>query len=157
MPALMRSADLLVHAAEVELEGMAVLEALGTGLPTLVADAPKSAAGRYAVSDEFRFAAGDAADLARRIDHLIDHPAWLATAREASLAAAEGLTLAASVARLEAVYQRVARPRPASAATSALPAGGIRPNSTHIASVKLRGPSTASNTLPSCAIDEPTA
>ncbi len=29
MPALMRSADLLVHAAEVELEGMALLEALG--------------------------------------------------------------------------------------------------------------------------------
>jgi glycosyltransferase involved in cell wall biosynthesis len=46
MPALMRSADLLVHAAEVELEGMALLEALGTGLPAVIADAPLSAAGR---------------------------------------------------------------------------------------------------------------
>jgi glycosyltransferase involved in cell wall biosynthesis len=111
MPALMRSADLLVHAADVELEGMAVLEALGTGLPTLVADAPLSAAGKMAIGDAFRFAAGDADALARRIDHLIEHPDELAAARTATLAAAEGRTLAASVARLEAVYERVARPR----------------------------------------------
>jgi glycosyltransferase involved in cell wall biosynthesis len=110
MPGLMRSADLLIHAAEVELEGMAVLEALGTGLPTLVADAPMSAAGRMAISDEFLFPAGDAEALAHRIDHLIEHPDRLAAARQASLAAAEGRTLAASVARLEAIYQKVARP-----------------------------------------------
>jgi len=118
MPALMRSADLLVHAAEVELEGMAVLEALGTGLPVLVAEAPKSAASRMAISDEFRFPAGDAGMLARRLDHLIDHPDRLAMARQAGLAAAAGLTLEASVARLEALYQRVARPTPSARAVA---------------------------------------
>jgi 1,2-diacylglycerol 3-alpha-glucosyltransferase len=110
MPALMRSADLLVHAADVELEGMALLEALGTGLPTLVAEAPKSAASFLAISDEFRFPAGDAEELARRMDHLVEHPERLAAARQASLAAAQGLTLAASVGKLEAIYQQVARP-----------------------------------------------
>jgi glycosyltransferase involved in cell wall biosynthesis len=110
MPALMRSADLLVHASEIELEGMAVLEALGTGLPALVADAPYSAAARLAISDEFRFPPGDPEALARRIDHLVEHPERLAAARQASLAAAEGFRLEASVARLEAIYQRVARP-----------------------------------------------
>jgi glycosyltransferase involved in cell wall biosynthesis len=109
MPNLMRSADLLVHAAEVELEGMAVLEALGCGLPTLVADAPLSAAGKMAIGDAFRFPAGDADALARRLDHLIDHPDELAAARAATVATAEGRTLAASVDRLEAIYQRVAR------------------------------------------------
>ena len=110
MPALMRSADLLVHAADVELEGMALLEALGTGLPALIAKAPKSAASTLAIGDEFRFPAGDAGELARRIDGLIEHPERLAAGRQASLAVAEGLRLEASVAKLEAVYQRVARP-----------------------------------------------
>jgi 1,2-diacylglycerol 3-alpha-glucosyltransferase len=110
MPALMRSADLLVHAAAVELEGMALLEALGTGLPTLVAEAPRSAASTLATSDEFRFPSGDSEQLARRIDQLVEHPEQLAKARQASLAAAKGLTLEASVAKLEAVYQQVARP-----------------------------------------------
>ncbi len=110
VPGVLRSADLLVHASEIELEGMAVLEALGTGLPALVADAPLSAAARLAVDDEFRFPPGDAGELARRIDRLVEQPERLAAARAASLAAAEGLRLDASVARLEAVYRRVARP-----------------------------------------------
>ena len=65
VPDVLRAADLLVHASEIELEGMAVLEALGTGLPTLVADAPFSAAARLAIGDEFRFPPGDAARAGR--------------------------------------------------------------------------------------------
>lgn len=110
VPAVLRAADLLAHASEIELEGMAVLEALGCGLPTLVADAPYSAAARLAISDEFRFPPGDAGALAARIDHLVEHPERLAAARTASLAAAEGLRLGASIEKLEAIYQRVARP-----------------------------------------------
>jgi 1,2-diacylglycerol 3-alpha-glucosyltransferase len=110
MPRLMRGADLLVHASDVELEGMAVLEALGTGLPTLVANAPMSATADLAISDEFRFPPGDSDELARRMDHLIEHPEQLAAARQASLAAAEGLRLEASITRMEAIYRQVARP-----------------------------------------------
>jgi 1,2-diacylglycerol 3-alpha-glucosyltransferase len=110
MPAAMRGADLLVHASEIEIEGMAVLEALGVGLPTLVADAPLSAAARLAISDEFRFRPGDVDQLARRIDHLFEHPEELAAARQANLAAAEGLRLEVSIAQMEAIYERVARP-----------------------------------------------
>ena len=110
VPEVLRAADLLVHASEIELEGMAVLEALGTGLPTLVADAPFSAAARLAIGDEFRFPAGDATALAARIDHLVEHPELLAAASQAALHAAEGLRLTASIAKLEAIYQRVARP-----------------------------------------------
>ncbi|HMK74166.1 MAG TPA: glycosyltransferase, partial [Myxococcaceae bacterium] len=109
---------LLVHAADVELEGMALLEALGTGLPALVARAPKSAASTLAIGDEFRFPAGDVEELARRIDHLIEHPEWLAAGRQAALAAAEGLRLEASVAKLEAIYQRIARPAGATGAAA---------------------------------------
>jgi glycosyltransferase involved in cell wall biosynthesis len=110
VPAVLRAADLLVHASEIELEGMAVLEALGTGLPALVADAPLSAAARLAV-DGFRFPPGDPAALAARLDELVERPALLEAARGASLAAAEGLRLEASIAKMEAIYQRVARVR----------------------------------------------
>jgi glycosyltransferase involved in cell wall biosynthesis len=107
---LLRAADLLVHASELELEGMAVLEALGCGLPALVADAPGSAARHLAVADALRFAPGDPADLARRLDPLLDDPPRLEALRARALELARERSLAASVARLEAVYQRVARP-----------------------------------------------
>ena len=110
VPGVLRAADLLVHASEIELEGMAVLEALGTGLPTLVADSPLSAAAKLAIGDEFRFPPGDAGALAARIDRLVEQPERLAAARQAALAAAEGLRLEVSIARLEAIYQSVARP-----------------------------------------------
>ena len=108
---LLRSADLLVHASEAELEGMAVLEALGCVTPALVADAPASAARHLAVLPELRFAPGDPADLARRLDRLVEEPDLLARARAAALAAAADHRLDASVARLEAVYASVARRR----------------------------------------------
>jgi glycosyltransferase involved in cell wall biosynthesis len=106
---LLRTADLLLHGSELELEGMAVLEALGCGLPALVADAPLSAARHLALSDELRFAAGDPDDLARRLDALLDDPPRREALRARALEAARGLTLARSVASLEAIYQRVAR------------------------------------------------
>jgi glycosyltransferase involved in cell wall biosynthesis len=107
---LLRTADLLLHASELELEGMAVLEALGCGLPALIADAPLSAARHLALSEDLLFAAGDPDDLARKLDALLDEPARLGVLRARALETARGLSLAASAARLEAVYQRVARP-----------------------------------------------
>jgi glycosyltransferase involved in cell wall biosynthesis len=109
VPGLMRAADLMIHASDIELEGMAVLEALGTGLPALVANAPMSASAFLAINDEFRFQPGDADGLARKIDYLYEHPEALAVARQASLAAAESLRLEASIARMEAIYEQVAR------------------------------------------------
>jgi 1,2-diacylglycerol 3-alpha-glucosyltransferase len=109
MPGLMRAGDLMIHASDIELEGMAVLEALGTGLPALVANAPMSATAHLAISDAFRFPPGDSEALARRIDSLFEHPDELAAARQASLAAAESLRLEASIARMEAIYEEVAR------------------------------------------------
>lgn len=106
---LLATADLVVHSSEVELEGMAVLEALACGTPALVARAPRSAATQFAVSDEFLFAPGDPAELARRLDLLLDAPERLREARARCLALAEGYRFDDSVRRLEALYLRVAR------------------------------------------------
>ncbi len=108
---LMASADLLVHASEVELEGMAVLEALGCGTPALVADSPLSASRAFATSPDLLFRAGDPGDLARRLDALLDDPARLAAARARCLEIAPGLSFDASVRKLESLYLRVAAAR----------------------------------------------
>jgi 1,2-diacylglycerol 3-alpha-glucosyltransferase len=113
---LVASADLLVHASEVELEGMAVLEALASGTPALVARAPRSAAPQFALSADFLFAPGDPADLARRLDALLDAPERLAAARPLCLERARGYRFEDSVQRLEELYLRVASERRASVA-----------------------------------------
>jgi glycosyltransferase involved in cell wall biosynthesis len=105
---LLGSADLFVHASEVELEGMAVLEAMAKGLPVLVAQGPESAASELAISDDFRFPAGDAAALAARIDALIEHPDRLAAARERYRAAVRAFDFGDSIATLVAIYRSVA-------------------------------------------------
>jgi 1,2-diacylglycerol 3-alpha-glucosyltransferase len=101
-----RTADLFVHAGEVELEGMSVLEAMSAGLPALIADAPESAASKLAL-DDFTFPAGDAATLAAKIDALIENPARLDAARQLYRERARQFDFDASVAKLVALYRTV--------------------------------------------------
>jgi 1,2-diacylglycerol 3-alpha-glucosyltransferase len=125
---LLATADLLVHASEVELEGVAVLEALACGTPALVARSPESAATQFALSGAFLFEPGDPDDLARRLDDLIASPDRLRAARAACLARAQDFRLDDSVARLEALYRRVARERagPPAATATGSPSRGAR-------------------------------
>ncbi len=98
-------ADLFVHASEVELEGMAVLESMSAGLPALIADAPESAASSFALNDDFRFPAGDAYALAKKIDALIENPGKLEAARESYRQNARAFDFDASVKKLVEVYR----------------------------------------------------
>jgi glycosyltransferase involved in cell wall biosynthesis len=106
---LYASADLLVHAGEVELEGMAVLEAAGAGLPALIADGAESAASELAAAPELLFRAGDPADLAARLDALVDDRPRLARAASRAIDIARAHAFDRSVERLEAAYATVAR------------------------------------------------
>jgi glycosyltransferase involved in cell wall biosynthesis len=109
---LLATADLLLHASEVELEGMAVLEAAGGGTPALIADAPASAASQFALSADFLFHEGDPADLARQLDHLLDEPDRLARARASARELAARFDFEESVRRTEALFLRVAGKEP---------------------------------------------
>jgi glycosyltransferase involved in cell wall biosynthesis len=100
-------ADLFIHASEVELEGMAVLEAMSAGLPVLVAQAPESAASGFALNDDFRFPAGDTATLSARIDALIEDRAKLAQASEAYRSRAHAFDFEASIGKLVDLYESV--------------------------------------------------
>lgn len=101
------SADLFIHASEVELEGMSVLESMSAGLPAIIADAPESAASRFALNDDFSFPAGDAAALSAKIDALIVDRAKLEAAREPYRARARQFNFNASVDKLVGVYRAV--------------------------------------------------
>ena len=74
MPAVDNSADLYVHAAEYEAEGIGCLEALACGVVPVINDAPKSATKYYAIDEKSLFKCNDSDDLAAKIDWWIEHP-----------------------------------------------------------------------------------
>ena len=104
------TADLMVHASEIELEGMAVLEGMSCGLPALVADSPESAATQFALGPEFLFRPGDADDLTRHIDWLVDHPDELVRARDRAAELSRGYSFERSLERLVALYRELVPP-----------------------------------------------
>jgi len=105
---LLSTADLFVHCSHVELEGIAVLEAMSMGAPVLVAQGEHTAAGELALDDSFRFEAGNADELSRKIDHLIENPEELSRARESYQEMARTMNFEASVTKLAQAYRDIA-------------------------------------------------
>jgi glycosyltransferase involved in cell wall biosynthesis len=106
---LYNAADLFVHASEVELEGMAVLEAIGCGLPALIADAESSASKQFALDSQFLFRHGDSVNLRRKIDYLIDHRDLLQKAASDYRKKAVAFSFQGAVRQTESIYEEVAR------------------------------------------------
>lgn len=67
-------ADLYVHPAETELEGISCLEAIACGKLTIVSDSVNSATKQFAVSEKCIFKNRNAKSLATVIDYWIEHP-----------------------------------------------------------------------------------
>ena len=67
-------ADLAVHCAYVEVEGMSITEALQQAVVPVIATARYSGTATYALDDNSTFPAGDAKALAEKIDYWFDHP-----------------------------------------------------------------------------------
>lgn len=67
-------ADMYVHPAEFELEGIACLEAVACGKLTVVSDSPLSATKELALDERCIFRRRNAKSLARVIDYWIEHP-----------------------------------------------------------------------------------
>ncbi len=104
---LMRGSDLYVHASDVEIEGLGCLEAISCGLVPVISDSRTSASGQFALRPENLFRAGDAADLARRIDAWLDDPARLAAARDEYRRFVPQYALDRSIRAIESVYARI--------------------------------------------------
>jgi glycosyltransferase involved in cell wall biosynthesis len=72
--AAINSADLYVHAAEVEIEAISCLEAISCGLVPVISDSPRSATRYFALGPRNLFACNDPVDLAARIHYWMEHP-----------------------------------------------------------------------------------
>jgi 1,2-diacylglycerol 3-alpha-glucosyltransferase len=110
---LYQSADMYVHASEVELEGMAALEAMRCGCPAVVADSPASATRQFALSEGHLFPPGNAQALASRIDAWFENRDALEGLRSKTLESVKDYSLARTVAGYEDVYAVVTSGRPA--------------------------------------------
>jgi len=105
------AAVLCVHASEVEVEGMAVLEALACGTPCLVADSPRSATPQFALDERYLFTSGSLDALVAKLDALLDDPVRLGADRERALELARSYRFEVSAERLIALYGEVLRTR----------------------------------------------
>lgn len=74
--------DLVVHCADVEIEGMACMEAFASGCVPVIADSPLSSTISYALSENNRFPAGNSKILAQKIDYWFEHPQELNKMRQ---------------------------------------------------------------------------
>lgn len=104
---LYQTADLYVHASEAELEGMAVLEAMRCGCPTLTSDSRASATKQFALDASHVFPCGNAQALANLIDERFEHPERLASERKRTLQAVQGFGLEHTIAAYENLYEHV--------------------------------------------------
>lgn len=71
---IVNSADLYVHASNIEIEAIACNEAVTCGLVPVISNSKKSAAVQFALDERNLFEMNDAKDLARKIDFWIENP-----------------------------------------------------------------------------------
>ena len=71
---LAAEADIYVHCANVEVEGLSALEALQQGPVPVIAQGELTATAQFALDSRSLFPAGDARALAERLDYWIEHP-----------------------------------------------------------------------------------
>ncbi len=67
-------ADLYIHPADIEVEGMTCLEACACGCVPIVSDSKKSATRQFVTNEQSIFKHGNAKDLAKKIDWWLDNP-----------------------------------------------------------------------------------
>ena len=101
-------ADLYIHAAFIEVEGLSCLEVLRHGVVPVIAHSPLTATSQFALDAHSRFKARDPKALARAIDY------WLSDNERRQTEAQKYLNIGAHydindcVSRLESVYRKLA-------------------------------------------------
>ena len=95
-----RRADLYVHCANVEIEGMGCMEAFAQGTVPLIADSELSSTVAYALTEKNRYQAGNVEELAGKIDDWFEHRDMLPTMGQRYIDLARTLTIEESAKKV---------------------------------------------------------
>lgn len=104
---LLQQTTLYIHAAEVEGEAIACLEAIACGVVPVIADSKVSATSQFALDHRSLFRAGDANDLSNKITYWIEHEKEREAQGERYAKAAQNYTLESSIAKAITMYEEV--------------------------------------------------
>lgn len=74
---VLKNCDLYVHCSDVEVEGMACLEGIASGLVPIISDSPKSATRDFALTQHCLFKNGNSDDLQQKIQYFFENPTQL--------------------------------------------------------------------------------
>ena len=101
--------DLVVHCADVEVEGMACMEAFAGGCVPIIADSPLSSTVSYALTNMNKFPAGNSTILAHRINYWITHPVELKLWRKKYRKFAKVLTVKNSAQKAISMMEKISK------------------------------------------------
>lgn len=96
--------DVIVHCADVEVEGMSLMEGFAGGAVPIIADARLSATSQYAITENNKFKARNPKSLAERIDYWFEHQDELKEASARYQAWAKELTVEKSAIRMKEIW-----------------------------------------------------
>ena len=108
---VLNAADLYVHTAYVELESIACLEAIVTGLVPIICNSQRSAARFFAKDDRCLYRKWDSEDLKNKIEYFMDHPKALDECREKYRTQANVSRLGECMNKMELMLQEAAGTR----------------------------------------------
>ena len=95
-----RKADLYVHCANVEIEGMGCMEAFAQGTVPVIAESELSSTSVYALSEKNRYEAGDLEDLISKLEYWYEHRADLYNVGKQYIELAKSLSIEKSAQKV---------------------------------------------------------
>ena len=102
---LAAKADLAVHCATVEVEGLSIMEAMQQGAVPIIAQGPITGTYQFALDERSRFCRKNALELAGKIDWWLEHPAELEAMREAYVNEMKNYSIELSVRELMKMFR----------------------------------------------------
>lgn len=102
---LAAKADLAIHCATVEVEGLSIMEAMQQGAVPIIAQGPITGTSQFALDERSRFCQEDAHELARKMDWWLDHPDELEATRSAYVEEMKDYSIERSVSELIKMFK----------------------------------------------------